>query len=153
MRRLLSLIVAVSGVLVLAACGVDAVGAGDRPAPGDDVAGPSHGLADGSHFGFVTGVDAAAGTITFDEAVWVSTDEEPNGYRIDNPDEATVVLPLAAEATIEVLTSTGDPSTATTVDAPGLEDWFTGSAAGQEVAFDLEVVDGNVDAMRFTYRP
>jgi hypothetical protein len=152
-RRLLSfLVVAVTFVLVLVACG-DAL-AGDQagPQPGD-AAGPADGLADGPHFGFLTGVDATAGTITLDEAVWVSSDDEPNGYRIDDPDDATVELPLAEEAAIEVLMSTGDPATAAEVDADGLADWFTGPAAGQEVAFNLEVVDGAVATMRFAYRP
>jgi hypothetical protein len=154
MRRRLSLIAAaVTGVLVLVACGADDLGAGPQPASEGDAAGPASGLADGSHFGFLTGVDATAGTITLDEAVWVATDDEPNGYRIDNPDDATVVLPIAEEAAIEVLTATGDPATAAAVDADGLADWFTGPAAGQEVAFDLDVVDGAVTALRFVYRP
>jgi hypothetical protein len=154
MRRLLSrIVVAVTGVLVLVACGASDGGAGNQPAPEFDAAGQAGGLADGSHFGFLTGVDASAGTITFDEAVWVVADDEPNGYRIDNPYGVTVVLPLAEDTAIEVLTSTGDPSTAAAVDADGLAAWLTGAAAGQEVAFDLEVVDGAVSTMRFAYRP
>jgi hypothetical protein len=105
------------------------------------------------YFGFLTGVDPAVGTITVDEAAWVSTDDEPNGYRIDNPDDATVVLTLAEEAVIEVLLFTGDPATETAVDVGGLADRFTASAAEQEVAFNLDVVDGTVSTLRFVYRP
>jgi hypothetical protein len=153
MRRLLSFIaVAVTFVLVLVACGAALAGDQAAPEPGDG-AGPAGGVADGPHFGFLTGVDPTAGTITLDEAVWVSTDDEPNGYRIDDPDDATVELPLAEDAAIEVLMSTGDPATAAAVDADGLADWFAGPAAGQEVAFNLEVVDGAVTTMRLAYRP
>lgn len=156
MRRQLSLAaVALTGVLFLAACGTDDAGADPGPTaePGDGADVGNAPLADGEHFGFLTAVDATAGTITLDEAIWVSSDDEPNGYRIDNPDATTVVLAVADAAAIEVLMSTGDPATATDVDVQGLADWFDGPAAGQEVAFNLEVVDGAVATMRFAYRP
>lgn len=135
-----------AAALLLAACGDDAAAtAGETP---DEPV-----LADGEHFGFLTTVDAAAGTIGFDEAVWVNSDAEPNGYRIDNPRRTIVTLPVADEAAIEVLMSTGDPSTATDVDVAGLQDWAEGPAAGQDLAFDLDVTDGQVTGLRFVYRP
>lgn len=158
--------VAVAGAVLLAGCSNDGstaapegpgneAPADDEPddAPGDDAPDGDAPLADGEHFGFLAGVDAEAGTVTFDAAVWVSSEEEPNGYRIDNPDAATVELPLADGAAIEVLMSTGDPSTATQVDAAGLGEWFAGPAAGQELAFDVELDGGEITALTFVYRP
>lgn len=149
---------AMAATLFLGACAV--APATGEPATGEPATGEpatdvpaAAPLSDGEHFGFVTGVDATAGTIGFDEAVWVSTDAEPNGYRIDNPDDTVVTLPLAEDAAVEVLMSTGDPSTATEVDAAGLQAWFEGPAADQELAFDLEVADGEVISLRFVYRP
>lgn len=143
---------AVATALLLSACGADpATGVPATETPTEAPAAAP--LADGEHFGFVTAVDASAGTIGFDEAVWVSSDDEPNGYRIDDPEDTVVTLALAGDADIEVLMSTGDPSTIADVDAAGLQAWFEGPAAGQEVAFDLEVADGEVVSLEFVYRP
>ncbi|HSK23296.1 MAG TPA: hypothetical protein VK906_08980 [Egicoccus sp.] len=110
-------------------------------------------LDDGEYFGFVTDVDAAGGTITFDPATWVVADDEPNGYRIDNDEVDDEILPVRADAEIDVLLQAGDPATAATVDLEELEDWFRSPASGQEVAFDVTVADGEATALAFRYRP
>ena len=152
MRTTLPLPAAVlAAALLLSACGTDAGDAAESPtvAP-TEAAAP---LADGEHFGFLTAVDTATATIGFDAAAWVNSDDEPNGYRIENPEPTVVTLRVADDAAIEVLQATGDPSTATDVDVSGLQDWAEGPAAGQDLAFDLDVTDGQVTGLRFVYRP
>lgn len=156
MRTVLPLPAAVlAAALLLSACGSDAGNAAEDPSGAPTTAEPTEAapLADGGHFGFLTAVDAASATIGFDEAVWVNSDDEPDGYRIENPDPTVVTLPVADAAVIEILQATGDPSTATEVDVPGLQDWAEGPAAGQDLAFDLEITGGAVTTLRFRYRP
>lgn len=111
------------------------------------------GLDDGEYFGFVTDVDAAGGTITFDPATWVVADDEPNGYRIENTVVDDEVLRVGTDAEIDVLLQAGDPATAARVDLDALEDWFRTPASGREVAFDVTVADGEATALAFRYRP
>lgn len=161
MRTPLRLTAAILGAVLLAACGgtptePTSPGASEPATDDQDTEEPTDdgsALADGEHFGFVRGVDADAATVDFDPATWVADDDEPNGYRIDDPDAATVTLPVASDATIEVLTATGDPSTATEVDVTGLAAWADGPASGQDLAFDVVVDGGVVTTMTFVYRP
>jgi hypothetical protein len=139
----------VAGLALLAACT-----GGTSATPTEDVA--EHdpaALVDGEYFGFVTAVDAAARTITFDPATWVMADDEPNGYRIDNDEAEAEVVPVAADGEIEVLLQAGDPATAASVDIAGLEDWFLGPTSGGEVAFDVTVAGGEATNLAFRYRP
>ncbi|MBS3942015.1 MAG: hypothetical protein KG028_13740 [Actinobacteria bacterium] len=110
-------------------------------------------LDDGEYFGFVTAVDAAAGTIAFDPATWVSDDGEPNGYRIDNDEVDAEVLTIGPDTQIEVLLQAGDPGTAASLDTDGLEAWFHDPDSGQDVAFDVTVAEGEATTLRFRYRP
>lgn len=154
--------VAATAALLVAGCSSDDSGSPapepspTAPAP-SETATPEASLPDGDHFGFVTSVGVAStgeSHIVLDPAEWINDDSADNGYRIENPDEATVTLILAADATIEVLTSTGDPSTATQVDAAGLNDWYSGLSDFEvPPPFNLTVRDGQVTSMTFTYRP
>ena len=109
---------------------------------------------DGDHFGFLVAVTTDPATVTIDPAVWVDDAEQPNGYRIDDPGLDPVDLPLADDATIEVLQSTGDPSTAATVTVDELQAWFTDLGQPDEAApFDVVITDGEVTQLRFVYRP
>jgi hypothetical protein len=137
--------------LLLVSCGTDA-GTGETPDPGAQppADGPAA-LADGEHMGFLLAVDGA--TISLDEATWIVADDEPNGYRIDNDVVDPVDLTLSDDPDIEVLLSTGDPSTAAQVDAAGLASWFTGLGSEEEPVVDVTVQDGEVVALHFRYRP
>ncbi|MBW3619963.1 MAG: hypothetical protein KY461_06945 [Actinobacteria bacterium] len=109
---------------------------------------------DGEQFGFLTEVSTDPAGVVIDPATWVESDDEPNGYRIDDPGVAPVELAIADDAVIEVFTSTGDPATATNVTVAELADWLAGlSSPETEAAFNVVVVDGELIEMRFVYRP
>lgn len=107
-------------------------------------------------FGFLLGADAGGpdAHIEFDEAVWVSSDDEPNGYRIDNPETTVETLRLADDATLIILRSIGDPATIEVVDAPAFAMWLGEQLSrGYGLPFEL-VVDGTeVVEARFIYTP
>lgn len=130
----------------------------DAPAgeePGDVLAGDDP-AAGALRFGFLLGADAGGpdAHIEFDEAEWVSSDDEPNGYRIDNPETTVETLRLADDASLTILRSIGDPATIEVVDAPELAMWLGEQlTAGYAVPFEL-VVDGTeVVEARFIYTP
>ena len=109
---------------------------------------------DGGHFGFLTEVSTHPAVVVIDPATWVDSDDEPNGYRIEDPGVAPVELPVADDAVIEVFTSTGDPATATTITVEELADWLAGLGSPEiEAAFNVVVADGELIEMRFVYRP
>ena len=121
----------------------------DTPEPVDD-----HDVRPGDErFGFLVAVDTAAGTITFDEATWIADDGEPNGYRIENPDHTTEVLPVASGTLVSVLWRTGDPTSEDVTDLLGLSEWFDELGTPDEAAFDVIVHDGAVTSLAFRYRP
>jgi hypothetical protein len=84
-------------------------------------------LPDGEWFGYVD--DATAADITFDLACWFSgtaaeqaaaedgqESPPPNDYYVRNVNATLRTVPVAAGAQVHWLSSTGDPTTATTVD-------------------------------------
>lgn len=135
--------------LVAVGCADGAVGL-----PAGDVVADVTDAFDGEEFGFLTEVSVDTATVVIDPAVWVDDDAEPNGYRIDDPGADPVELPVADDAVIEVLRSTGDPATAAEVTVAELAAWLDGLGMPEiEAAFNVTVTDGEVIAMRFVYRP
>lgn len=152
MRPMISL--SVASLLVIASlasgCAAVPVAASDDPGVQAPV---TEELPAGALTGFLVAVTTDPATVTIDTAEWVADDTEPNGYRIDNPDPAQLELALADDARIRILTSTGDPATAATVDVDGLQDWFAGLGSPDEALFDIIRGEDEVVELRFLYRP
>ena len=105
--RLAALIAAGALVLLAGACSDDDGGAatGDTTGEGE--------LVDGRHFGRVTSLDPASGTLSFDVA-------ELDGDRIDDPDAEVVSLPIAEDVEVRLL----DPCCELT--PASFEEWLEG---------------------------
>lgn len=58
-------------------------------------------LPDGDHSGYVVGFDGQA--ITFDPAEMLPDDTAPNGFRIDDPDDAVLILAVAPSARVALI--------------------------------------------------
>ena len=82
-------------VATLAAC------AGERGPAADETL---DSLPDGGHSGFVIAFDGQA--ITFDPAEMLGDDTAPNGFRIDNPDDAVLILAVAPSARVALIDNT-----------------------------------------------
>ena len=91
-RRALALVVALT-VLGVTACTT-------APEPGLDTPDGSS-LADGDYSGYVVGFDGRA--ITFDPAERLADDDAANGFRMDNPDDATLLLGVAPAAGVTLI--------------------------------------------------
>lgn len=130
----------------------DAPDTGTDSTDGDPA--PPAALDDGAHLGFVTDVQERDGSVvvTVDPATWVDDPEADNGYRIDDPDDATVDLTVTPDAIVRILRSTGDPSTEELIEPTDLAPWMA-SIVEDAPLFDVTVADGVVTAMQFRYRP
>ncbi|MFN8109351.1 MAG: hypothetical protein U0Y82_05840 [Thermoleophilia bacterium] len=138
---------------------------------GQSVASPTLPVpADGRHFGFIRSLEDREGTLTavFDPAQWLTgaaaqraaradADEVANDYYIHNEDRSTMRLPVAAGATVTIVTPTsmaGRPST-----LGHLVRTFSGGRPGGTLrqgpgsAYWLTVRGGTVTSIKEQYRP
>jgi hypothetical protein len=136
--------------VVLGACAPasDTPGSGDGATGGGDEAV----LTDGDHLGLLRLVDLDQGVILVDLVTWVDDDNEPNGFRIDDPDDEVWEGRLAADVAASVIdcTQACEPMA---VDLAAIANGDVRPFNGEYALFDVAVRDGQVTSVEERYTP
>lgn len=145
------------GALLLAACvgGADTPSVGpplvDEPAPVDE-AGDQPWLTDGEHLGHLRFLDVRAGIIRLDLVEWINVDEEPNGFRVENPDPALWEGQLAPEISASVIDCTQE-CVSRDVALADLASGVVRPLNGEHALFDVLVEGTRVRSIAERYTP
>jgi hypothetical protein len=154
--RLAALVVAAGLLLTACGTGTDTAGTppvGDGPSP---VEAPAEGdqpwLTDGHYLGYLRHLDTEAGIIRLDLVTWVNDEEEPNGFRIDDPDDTLWEGRLAMDATAAVI-DCRQACEPVAVDLADIARRSVRPLNGEDALFDVVVAEQVVRSVDERYTP